>query len=302
MIYVFEDYELDTNLFELRQAGQLCKLEPQVFNVLTYLIQHRERVVTKQELLDNLWPNQFISEVTLNHRLMTARKAIGDSGRAQRCIKTLHGRGYRFIAEVQEPVDKATDAEAPPASQPESEQQHCPACQHQNQSTAQFCIACGTALVQRCPQCEQPLPQQAAFCPACGQPLHLAEPQTLPHPHVMPTESRTDAQLAALMAHEGERKQATVLCCAMANASALAEQLDTEEMHVLRHRFYERVLQEVQAYGGSLTQYLSDGCIVLFGVPMAHEDHARRAVLAAIAIQQRMQCEAMTETQHTVAV
>src|SRR5262245_60168421 len=100
MRYVFADYELDTRLYELRHAGQPCKLEPQVFNVLLYLIEHRERVVTKDELLEQLWPNHFISEVTLNHRIMAARKAIGDSGRAQRCIQTLHGRGYRFIAAV----------------------------------------------------------------------------------------------------------------------------------------------------------------------------------------------------------
>ena len=100
MIYRFEDYELDTGLFELRHDGQPCKLEPQVFTVLAYLIEHRDHVVTKDELLDHVWPEQFVSEVTLHHRLMAARKAIGDSGRAQRCIKTLHGRGYHFIAEV----------------------------------------------------------------------------------------------------------------------------------------------------------------------------------------------------------
>lgn len=100
MRYVFAEYELDTRVYELRHAGQVCRLEPQVFNVLRYLIEHRDRVVTKEELLEQLWPNHYISEVTLNHRVMTARKAIGDSGRAQRYIKTLHGRGYRFIAEV----------------------------------------------------------------------------------------------------------------------------------------------------------------------------------------------------------
>src|SRR5437867_7173217 len=100
MRYVFGEYERDTRLYELRHAGQPCKLEPQVFNVLRYLIEHCDRVVTKDELLEQLWPNQFISEVTLNHRVMAARKAIGDSGREQRCIKTVHGRGYRFIAEV----------------------------------------------------------------------------------------------------------------------------------------------------------------------------------------------------------
>jgi DNA-binding winged helix-turn-helix (wHTH) protein/predicted ATPase len=100
MIYVFGDYTLDTERYELRQAGELCKLEPQVFNVLAYLLEHRARVVTKEELLARLWPNQFVSEVTVNHGVMAARRAIGDSGQAQRCIKTLHGRGYRFIADV----------------------------------------------------------------------------------------------------------------------------------------------------------------------------------------------------------
>jgi DNA-binding winged helix-turn-helix (wHTH) protein len=100
MIYVFGDYTLDTERYELRHAGHLCKLEPQVFNVLAYLLEHRTRVVTKEELLERLWPNQFVSAVTVNHRVMAARRAIGDSGQAQRCIKTLHGRGYRFIADV----------------------------------------------------------------------------------------------------------------------------------------------------------------------------------------------------------
>src|SRR5215468_2233085 len=100
MIYVFGDYTLDTERYELRHAGELCKLEPQAFNVLAYLLEHRARVVTKEELLARLWPNQFVSEVTVNHGVMAARRAIGDSGQAQRCIKTLHGRGYRFIAEV----------------------------------------------------------------------------------------------------------------------------------------------------------------------------------------------------------
>src|SRR4029453_1546218 len=100
MIYVFGDYTLDTERHEPRQAGDICKLDPQVFNVLAYLLEHRARVVTKEELLARLWPNQFVSEVTVNHGVMAARRAIGDSGQAQRCIKTLHGGGYRFIADV----------------------------------------------------------------------------------------------------------------------------------------------------------------------------------------------------------
>src|SRR5262245_506733 len=102
MIYAFEAYELDLQCYELRYAGKPIKLEPQVFNVLAYLIQHRDRVVTKEELLEELWPGRFVSETALTSRLTSARRAIGDRGREQRLIQTLHGRGYRFTAVVEE--------------------------------------------------------------------------------------------------------------------------------------------------------------------------------------------------------
>ena len=76
MIYVFGDYELDTQRHELRHAGTSCPLEPQVFAVLLYLIRHRDRVVSKQELLDQVWPETFVSESTLYHRLRAVRQAV----------------------------------------------------------------------------------------------------------------------------------------------------------------------------------------------------------------------------------
>ena len=81
MIYRFGDYELDTQLFELRSAGSPLPLEPKVFDLLTHLIRSRDRVVTKQELLTHLWPQQFVSDAALNYCIMAARKAVGDSGR-----------------------------------------------------------------------------------------------------------------------------------------------------------------------------------------------------------------------------
>lgn len=102
MIYAFGDYELDTHRYELHCAGELFKIEPQVFNVLAYLMQHHDRTVTRQELLEQLWPEQFISDAVLSYCIMAARKAIGDSGRTQRIIKTVHGRGFRFVAPLQE--------------------------------------------------------------------------------------------------------------------------------------------------------------------------------------------------------
>jgi DNA-binding winged helix-turn-helix (wHTH) protein len=84
-------------------------------NVLAYLIQHRDRVVTKQELFEHLWPEQFISEAVLSYCIMAARKAVGDSGRAQRVIKTLHDRGYRFVPTLEGRADEAAGEEGPVA-------------------------------------------------------------------------------------------------------------------------------------------------------------------------------------------
>ena len=75
-------------------------MEPQVFNLIVYLVEHRDRVVTRQELFDTLWKDRVVSDSVLSARLKDARKAIGDSGERQALIKTLHSRGYQFVAEV----------------------------------------------------------------------------------------------------------------------------------------------------------------------------------------------------------
>jgi pimeloyl-ACP methyl ester carboxylesterase/DNA-binding winged helix-turn-helix (wHTH) protein len=100
--YAFEDCELDLGAYELRRAGEPVKIEPQVFDVLVHLVQHRDRVVTKEELLDEVWGDRFVSESALTSRVKAARRAVGDDGRTQRCIRTVHGRGYRFAADVDE--------------------------------------------------------------------------------------------------------------------------------------------------------------------------------------------------------
>ncbi len=113
MIYEFDGFELDTQLFELRQAGQPSALERQVFDVLAYLVEHRERVVTKGELFDEIWKSRFVSEATLSSRIMAARRAIGDNGKGQRLIRTVQGRGFRFVGDVkQRGVPEETPAPA----------------------------------------------------------------------------------------------------------------------------------------------------------------------------------------------
>jgi pimeloyl-ACP methyl ester carboxylesterase/DNA-binding winged helix-turn-helix (wHTH) protein len=96
----FAEVEVDTDRYEVRRAGELVAIEPQVFDLLVYLIEHRQRVVTKAELLDNLWGDRFVSESALTSRIRAVRRAVGDDGRSQHVVRTVHGRGYRFVADL----------------------------------------------------------------------------------------------------------------------------------------------------------------------------------------------------------
>ena len=120
MIFVFSDCQLDLDRFELRRAGRLRPVEPQVFDLLAVLIRERHRVVPKEELLDTVWGNRFVSESALTSRVKAARQAIGDDGHSQHLIRTARGRGYQFVAPVDEaaqPDPAATPAPAPPAQE-----------------------------------------------------------------------------------------------------------------------------------------------------------------------------------------
>jgi pimeloyl-ACP methyl ester carboxylesterase/DNA-binding winged helix-turn-helix (wHTH) protein len=102
VIVGFEDLELDLARVELRRSGIRVPVEPQVFEVLAYLVNHRDRVVPKEELMDNVWGRRFVSEAAVTSRIKQARQAIGDNGQAQRLIRTVHGRGYRFVGPARE--------------------------------------------------------------------------------------------------------------------------------------------------------------------------------------------------------
>ena len=106
MKYRFAEFELDLAKVELRAAGRLCPLEPQVFALLAFLVEHRERLVSRDELLEKVWDGRIVSDATLASRVKAARKALGDDGKAQRFIRTIHGRGFRFVAEVRAEHDE----------------------------------------------------------------------------------------------------------------------------------------------------------------------------------------------------
>src|SRR5690349_17814543 len=118
VIYAFGDYELDTRLHELRRAGARLHVEPQVFDVLAHLFASRDRLVTKDELLDRVWGHRYVAPTTLNSRIKHARQAVGDDGSAQRVIKTVHGLGFRVVAHVVERNAAETPFAHPPTPAP----------------------------------------------------------------------------------------------------------------------------------------------------------------------------------------
>jgi class 3 adenylate cyclase/DNA-binding winged helix-turn-helix (wHTH) protein/tetratricopeptide (TPR) repeat protein len=251
MRYIFGDYVLDPQRHELHRAGEPIKLRRKVFQVLVYLLAHRDRVVPKQELLERLWPDQFVGDATLTSCIKTLRKALGERGRTPRFLRTLHGQGYRFVGAV-------------------AVWEHCPA-----------------------DDAPYPLPQrggEGATRQAEGPPPALSPPLA-------------DLGSRPWEALEGEHKQVTVLCCALAEAPMLATRLEPEAMYLLMHDVLALAQDTVQRYEGTITQVSGEGFLALFGAPVAQEDHARQAVLAAFELRQRLRVpDAIRGQPHGVAV
>jgi adenylate cyclase len=105
--YFFEEYAFDTDRRELRRGPDIVSIAPQVFDLLDYLIRNRERVVSKDDLINAIWNGRSVSDAALTTRLNVARGAIGDSGEEQRLIKTLPRKGFRFIGQVREARETA---------------------------------------------------------------------------------------------------------------------------------------------------------------------------------------------------
>ncbi|MDP9193974.1 MAG: winged helix-turn-helix domain-containing protein [Acidobacteriota bacterium] len=113
-MYRFGDFELDLDRYELRRGGEVVKTEPRVLEVLNFLIEHRARVVPKEELLDTIWRDVHVSESAMTTAIRDIRRALADSSAEPRWIRTVYGRGFRFVGTIAEvPV-----AAAPPPAKP----------------------------------------------------------------------------------------------------------------------------------------------------------------------------------------
>ncbi len=166
----------------------------------------------------------------------------------------------------------------------------CTHCQSDNPVSARFCGHCGAPLAVVCPQCDHPNAPGGRFCHECGHPLEAAVGPGPAAPYTAPV-SYTPRHLAERVltyrsALEGERKQVTVLFVDIVGSSYLAERLDPELMHQIMDRALRLMADSVHRYEGTVNQFLGDGLMALFGAPVALEDHAFRAVQAALAIRE----------------
>ena len=230
--YEFDPFRIDIALSRLERAGEPVPLPPRAYDLLLLLARNANRVMSKAELMQRLWPNTFVEEANLTQHVYTLRRALGDQPNGQSFIETVSRRGYRLAASVREVATAA--------------------------------------------------PAGAAAAEDVGPPR---EPSTPP----LATSS---------LAPEGERKHASVLDCRIANAAALVEQLGPVAAQEVTRDLVKMAADELGSYGGVMTERHADGFAALFGAPIVHEDDSRRAVLAALGIQQRFGRPAAPELIH----
>lgn len=166
----------------------------------------------------------------------------------------------------------------------------CRQCGQKNREEARYCLRCGARREVLCPTCGILLPGEALFCDQCGQEMRkpLPEGEVL-HVGIQSVEKVSSSpDSLTRRSLEGERKQLTVLFADVSGFTAIAEQLDPEEVHALINRCFAIISQEVRRYEGTITQLSGDGVMALFGAPISQEDHALRAVYAAMAILQAL--------------
>lgn len=125
MVFEFGEFELDTDQVELRDAGRAVPLEPKSFDLLVFLVQNHDRVLSRDEVFDQIWPDVFVTDASLSTAIAQIRRALRDDGTAQRYIKTVRGRGFRFVAPVKR--KPATSSPAEPAENTPTANQDRPA-------------------------------------------------------------------------------------------------------------------------------------------------------------------------------
>jgi DNA-binding winged helix-turn-helix (wHTH) protein/class 3 adenylate cyclase/predicted ATPase len=325
MRVVFGACTLDLDRRELCYQGRVQPLEPKAFTVLAYLLVHRDRAIAKEELLTACWAGEFVSEAALARCVQVMRRAVADDGEQQQVIKTLRGFGYRFVATVeilsapaalpsrpqeqpspptyagtlQEPAASAAALRlpavgraAPAATRP------CPQCQMANRATRQFCAACGHTLWQPCLHCGFDNDTNEHFCGGCGRAVSAPVSLSL-GVHPGPPRAYTPAYVASkILASQreivGEHKIATVLVASIEAGQAGQPGEAPAAVDEVVPCGLALLATEVYRVEGFVSQMSQHGFTALFGAPLACEDHAVRALHAALGMQRAFAAYATT--------
>jgi class 3 adenylate cyclase len=170
----------------------------------------------------------------------------------------------------------------------------CPSCQFDNSEDSTFCGNCGSSLEIEiiCPNCGSKPPTGYRFCNKCGHDLTKQEEVAAidySQPQSYTPKFLADKILTNRSSIEGERKLVTVLFADVANYTAMAEQLDPEEVHQIMDGCFKILMDEIHKYDGTINQFTGDGVMALFGAPVALENHAQKACYASLAIQNATQ-------------
>lgn len=234
MQYSFGAYIFDPAQYELRHMGQSVALRPQACELLAYLLQHRDRVVPKEELLAQVWPGQYVGDGVLHACVLAVRTALHDTGRSPSLLHTVRGRGYRFVTPVEVHNLLALDDPTQPRH-----------------------VLNGEVLT-----------------PVLPSPLSPDIPNLPPE---------------VLRLHtDGEYKPVTALCYRLVDVPSLMAWMGLEGYYALLQTMVRLTQEVIRPYDGTLMPPMSESLIVLFGAPVAQEDHARRAVLATLELRQRI--------------
>src|SRR6184192_1507181 len=162
----------------------------------------------------------------------------------------------------------------------------CPRCHYANAGGARFCGECGASLTRdvTCSSCGHANPAGQTFCNGCGGRLDESARSAARDRRAYTPKHLVEKILASRSALQGERKQVTVLFADVKGSMDLAEQADPEVFHHVMERFAALLAEGVHRFEGTVTQFTGDGIMALFGAPIAHEDHARRACYAALSL------------------
>jgi class 3 adenylate cyclase/DNA-binding winged helix-turn-helix (wHTH) protein/predicted ATPase len=283
-LFYFGDHTLDLPRRELRRGGKLVVLEPQVFDLIVYLVRNRDRVISKNALIEGVWGGRVVSDATIHSRIKDARQAIGDSGAGQHAIRTIPRKGVRFVAEVREQEEKAAPEQVSVRSKA---------------SEVRLDWLRGLGLEQYAPLFLTNEIDDRALPSLTAEDLSEMGVISIGHRRRLldgiaalrsgtgnadlPL-ARAAAEISGQVAGIAEHRQLTVVLCELVGSTQLSTHADPEELHDLLHAFHAYCAEHVTRFGGYIEKSIGDGARAYFGYPRSHEDDSIRAIHAGLVI------------------